>query len=97
MRILIVEPGQAPREADVPNELKVLQEIVGGYIEVVQPFEEQDVLLVCGKEGRLKGKPENMCGIVGTFFLCGRDGENFAGLDEERMKLFKSLFGGGTA
>lgn len=32
MKVLIVEPGKHPREADIPSGLESLQKVVGGYI-----------------------------------------------------------------
>ena len=36
IRVLIKEPGFPCRLAKIPNRLKALQEVVGGYVEVVQ-------------------------------------------------------------
>ncbi|MEM5768358.1 MAG: DUF3846 domain-containing protein, partial [Bacillota bacterium] len=33
MKVLIVEPEKAPREAEIENSLESLQSVVGGYIE----------------------------------------------------------------
>ena len=46
MRILIVEPGQPPRRADIPHTLRDMQQTVGGYIEIIRPFDDP-VALVC--------------------------------------------------
>jgi hypothetical protein len=37
MKILIVESGKHPREADIPHTLEEMQRVVGGYIEAVYP------------------------------------------------------------
>ena len=42
MNALIIEPEKTPRIADIENDLKTLQAIVGGYIEIVYT-----VALVC--------------------------------------------------
>ena len=65
----------------IDNTLEALQEIVGGWIEVV-PF--GDKVVICDEEGRLKGKEPN-CSIagvsfVGTIVVAGTDGENFTSL-----------------
>lgn len=45
MRVLIVEPGQYPREADIDGSLDTLQHIVGGLIETLYPWEDRAVLI----------------------------------------------------
>ncbi len=79
MRIYVKEPGKVPVQQVVPNELHVLQELVGGYIEVLTLFE--DLALICDEEGRLKNKPYNceVCGIqfCGPIVFVGVDGDNF--------------------
>ena len=46
MKVLIVEPGKYPREADIEHTLEAEQEIVGGTIEVVYPWRDR-VGIVC--------------------------------------------------
>lgn len=55
MRILIVEPGKAPRPAKIKHSLESLQAIVGGCIQAVYPFADK-VALVCNDEGKLNGQ-----------------------------------------
>lgn len=91
MRIYVKEPWKVPVQQVVPNELHVLQELVGGYIEVLTLFE--DLAVICDEEGRLKHKPYNceICGItfVGTILLVGVDGEEFTDVpDETREALW---------
>lgn len=71
MRVLIVEPGQYPREADIDGSLDTLQHIVGGLIETLYPWEDRAVL-ICNDEGKLMGLPlnrslEDYDIIAGTF------------------------------
>lgn len=80
MRILLVEPGKEPALKEIDGSLKSMQEIVGGTIQAIYPFEEP-VALICNDEGKLLGLPLNrglrdengrIYDIVaGTFFLCG--------------------------
>ena len=94
MKVLIVEPGRVPYEADVPNELKALHEIVGGYIEIVQPFQDK-IALVCDEEGKLKGYAANRSigvdMIVGTCVLTGYDEEEgeLTDLPDEMIRKYK--------
>ena len=46
MRVLIVEPGNAPRQCELRRKLSSMQKVVGGTIQVLYPFEEP-VALVC--------------------------------------------------
>ena len=46
MNVLIIEPGEAPREENIGNGLKAMQDIVGGYIEATYPYDDP-VALVC--------------------------------------------------
>ena len=67
------------REIIVPNELKPLQELVGGYIESVTMAE--DAAILCNEEGKVIGMPYNCeyLGIVfnGPILIVGVDGDEF--------------------
>ena len=58
MRVLLVCCEKEPRIVNVPHELTELQRLVGGMIEVVEPFDD-GVALVCDENGRSDGKPVN--------------------------------------
>ena len=58
MNVLMVEPGKAPYEAQIGDDLQSMQALVGGYIQAVYPF-EQPVALVCRESGKLDGLPLN--------------------------------------
>lgn len=102
MRVLMVNPGEKPREMEIANELKAMQQAVGGYIEIVHPFEDANVVLVCDEEGLLKASPFNRrinedLWIFGPFFLCGEEGEegeDLADLPPEMMDKYARLLGG---
>lgn len=53
MKVLIVEPGQYPREADIEPTLEAKQKIVGGLIDVAYPFPDDNVCVVLNDEGKL--------------------------------------------
>lgn len=79
MRIMVVEPYRTPYIKNIQGTLEEMQEIVGGYIEVLHPH-GGELTLVCNEEGRLLGLTENpveglMEDVVGTFFLCSSDPE----------------------
>ena len=88
LRILKVEPGKAPEEKQISNNLDSLQaEVGGGCIECIDL--ENDTVLVCNDEGKLNGMEMNRrLGddiICGPFFLVGESGEDFASLTDEQL------------
>ena len=96
MKVLIVEPRRRPRRADIPHTLRDMQETVGGYIEIIQPYDDP-VVLVCDEEGKLKGYELNraIVGkdiIAGTFFLAGIDGEDLTDLSDDLANKYETLF-----
>ena len=103
MRILLVEPGKAPRLTEIGDSLESMQAVVGGSIQAVYPFEEP-VALVCNEEGKCLGLPLNRVlrldsgeiydVIAGTFFLCAAplDSDRFASLTEEQIARYAERF-----
>ena len=103
MRVLLVEPEKAPVIAKIDDTLEAMQKVVGGYIEVVYPFDDH-VALVCNEEGKLSGLPLNRALyaengevydiIAGTFFLCGApvDSEHFKSLTCRQIRKFTKRF-----
>lgn len=103
MRVLVVEPERRPELREIDGSLKSMQEIVGGLIQSVYPFDEP-VALVCNDEGRVMNLPANrglrdkdgrIYDIVfGTFFLCGAptDSDHFTSLTQEQIERYKERF-----
>lgn len=104
MKILIVEPGREPRTKEINGTLREMQDVVGGLIQAVYPFDEL-VALVCNDEGKLLGLPLNRAlrlpetgevydVIAGTFFLCGAppDSNRFASLTDEQLSRYAQRF-----
>ena len=52
MRVLVVEPERRPEVQEIDNSLTTMQEIVGGLIQPIYPFDEP-VALICNDEGKL--------------------------------------------
>lgn len=102
MNILIVEPGKLPREATIDGSLKSMQDVVGGYIQALYPFDREDTALVCNDEGKLLNLPPNrplkddtgkVYDIVcGTFFVVGVRGDSFCSLTKEQIDLYRKTF-----
>ena len=92
MKVIIKKPEEKYGVfTDIDNELETLQQIVGGYIEVL-PF--NNCLIICNEDGKYLGlKPNLKIGfdvIVGTIIVCGREGEEFTDVPvtaEEWKKL----------
>ena len=79
MRVIIKEPNDDARIEEIEVTLEELQQIVGGYIEII-PF-TFDSIIICNEEGRLRNLPFNFQmpvhgGIVGTAIICD-DNEEF--------------------
>ena len=97
MRILVVEPGKQPEECEIDGSLESMQQIVGGLIQAIYPFDDT-VALICNDEGKLLGLHCNrVVGydiIAGTFFLCDEppDSENFESLTDMQVRRYKQIF-----
>ena len=103
MRVLVVEPERRPELREIDGSLAAMQEIVGGLIQPVYPFDDP-VALVCNDEGKLMDLPANrglrdkdgkIYDIVfGTFFLCGApaDCDHFTSLTPEQIERYQERF-----
>ena len=101
MRILKVEPGKAPYETQIGDDLQSMQALVGGYIQAVYPF-EQPVALVCRESGKLDGLPLNRALrdadgdiydiVAGSFFIVGLGESDFTDLPHELAERFAEQF-----
>ena len=101
LKILIVEPGKEPYEAEIRDELEAKQSVVGGLIEPVFFAENDNVLIYCDEEFLLKScEPNRKVGdiiIHGTFMVVG-NGENEYGegievsLTDEQVKEYSAMF-----
>lgn len=92
MTVVIVKPGYAPYEAEI-NGLDEMQEVVGGMIQAIYPFEDR-AAVVCNDEGILLGMPYNRSvpggygGVFGPFFVCGLGEEDFCSLTAAQIKAY---------
>ena len=74
-----------------------MQEIVGGPITSVYPYNEP-VAIVANDEGILLGMDFNRSveggygGLFGTFFVCGLTVDDFCSLPPDQMERFKKKF-----
>ena len=97
MTVLMVEPGYAPYEKTIPNTLEAKQELVGGLITAIYPYEEM-VAIVANNEGILLNMEFNRSveggygGVFGSFFVCGLTEDDFCSLPPDQMERFKKKF-----
>lgn len=88
IKAIIIEPGKAPVETMIKNELSELQRIVGGYIETVTFGRE---VVICNEDGRLKGLEHcaTVHGVdfVGTIIIVGRRGGTFTDVPENEWRF----------
>ena len=97
MTVLMVEPGYAPYEKTIPNTLEAKQELVGGLITAIYPYEEM-VAIVANDEGILLNMEFNRSveggygGGFGSFFVCGLTEDDFCSLPPDQMERFKKKF-----
>ena len=103
MIVLLFQPGEKPALTEIDGTLESMQKIVGGYIQILYPFDDP-IALVCNEEGKLLGLPLNrglrdQTGkiydvIAGTFFLCGapQDTDHLDSLPEELVEKYSQKF-----
>lgn len=100
MKVLVVEPQKPCRVQEIDS-LADMQQLVGGDIEAVYPFQEL-VAVVCNADGKALGLPMNRPLldkdylpydiIRGTFFVAGLGQEDFISLTDEQIQRYKSLY-----
>ena len=98
MNVLMVEPGKAPYETQIGDDLQSMQAVVGGYIQAVYPYEEP-VALICNEDGKLDGLPLNRALrdsdgdiydiVAGNFFIAGLGENDFTDLPHELAEQFR--------
>ena len=101
MNVLMVEPGKAPYETQIGDDLQSMQAVVGGYIQAVYPYEEP-VALICNEDGKLDGLPLNRALrdsdgdiydiVAGNFFIVGLGQNDFTDLPHDLAEQFEEQF-----
>ncbi len=105
MKVLMVEPDKIPYVTDIGSDLSSMQAAVGGLIQVLYPFEDPDVVLICNDEAKLEGLPLNRALfdtethrlydiVAGTFFICAApsDSDTFDSLPDDKIDLYERQF-----
>lgn len=101
MKVLVVRPMEMPEVQEIDHTLSAMQELVGGTIQAVYPFDDP-VVLVCNDEGKLLGLPMNRALtdesgvpydiVCGTFFVVGIGDENFTSLTEQQIEKYRKKY-----
>lgn len=80
IKALVKFPGKKAKEMEITNTLECLQQLVGGYIEVVQIA--TDLAAIVNEEGILENLhyKRDICGhhLFGNIIIVGIDGEEFS-------------------
>ena len=101
LSVLKIAPGQHPQQVEIDNDLKALQQAVGGSIDAVHPFADP-VAIICHDEGKLMGLPLNRAlrdengqmydAVAGTFLVVGLGEEDFVSLSPELAQKYEEEF-----
>lgn len=101
LTVLEIAPGQYPQQIEIDNDLKALQQAVGGSIGATYPFDDP-VAIVYNDEGKLMGLPLNRAlrdehgeaydVVAGTFLVVGLGEEDFASLTPELAQKYEKQF-----
>ena len=101
LSVLKIAPGQYPQQVEIDNDLKALQQAVGGSIGASYPFEDP-VAIVYNDDGKLMGLPLNRALwdedglmydiIAGTFLVVGLGEEDLASLPPELAQKYEEHF-----
>ena len=101
LSVLQIAPGQYPKQVEIDNDLKALQQAVGGSIGASYPFSDP-VAIVYNDDGKLMGLPLNRALrdgggeiydiVAGKFFICGLGDENFASLPKDLQQKSEEPF-----
>ena len=101
IKVLVVAPMEEPHIVEIDSDLTTLQELVGGDIQAVYPYEDQ-VAIICNEEGKFNGLMLNRAlrsengemydVLAGTFLITGLTEDNFGSLSPELAEKYTELF-----
>lgn len=104
MKIVIGKPLLPPLVKEIDGILESMQNIVGGTIQALYPFNNPEIALVCNDDGKLLGLPLNRALrdkygdiydiIAGTFFIgsAPASSEEFKSLTDDQIKFYMDMF-----
>lgn len=95
IKVVLKRPGEAPELVEVENELKPLQDLVGGHIEAV--MWDPDTVMFVNEDGKASGLACNFGWrgdiIVGPAVWVGVDGEELADVYPDVLDEVESFTG----
>ena len=101
IKAILVKPYQRARIVNIEHTLKNFQDIVGGLIQVLYPWEDQ-VAIIADEEGKLKHYPLNRLlededgepydVVVGTFLIVGLTYTDFSSLSDDLAEKYLRKF-----
>lgn len=101
MRVLVVETLRKPEVRDICGTLESMQQLVGGTIQTIYPFDDS-VAIVANDEGKVLGMLPNRGlwddddvlydVICGTFFICGLTDDGLGSLTDEQIKKYLEMY-----
>lgn len=101
MKVLVVEPLKKPYMKTISDDLKSLQNEVGGSIEAVFPFQDP-IAVILNSEGKLNGLTPNrgfynsegrLADVfVGTFLITGLTEDDFGSISEELAEKYTEKY-----
>lgn len=104
MKVLVVKPMLPPLVKEIDGSLESMQNIVGGTIQALYPFDNPEVALVCNDDGKLLGLPLNRALrdkagniydiVAGTFFICAApaNSDDFQSLTDDQLKFYMDMY-----
>ncbi len=101
MKILVVENGKAPYEAEIRHDIHAMQSVVGGCIEPIYFEPKQDALVWCNDEFLLNNSAPNRlvgdCLVHGTFYVSGNCQNEYGewdscSLTDGQIKKYSAMF-----
>lgn len=94
MKVLKKDPGKAPEMITIDGSLSSMQDVVGGYIQVL-PLPRCKAIMVCNEEGKIFDLPHNISligrHIVGTVFFCCSTQDRMVSLTPAAEKEIRQL------
>lgn len=103
IEVVSVPVGEKAEPVEIENSLGPLQRYVHGYIEVIRPFEDRDVVVIVNEEGKINGLAPNRALIdedgdvidiiAGDFLIVAVDdiGE-FTSLTQAQIRKYSKMF-----
>lgn len=98
LRVVMIEPGKKPYEAEICNNLDGLRHAVGGMIEITYPFYDEDqTIVISNEESKLIGMEGNRKIFkelyAGPIIIAGDDGAgNERSLTDEQVDKYLEKF-----